>query len=57
MKIEAAAPAVGYKSKKDFYRAVRLHTGLTPGQLRRQRMSTAASMSSGSSSGQPAPDR
>ena len=39
MKIEAAAAAVGYRSKKDFYRAVRLHTGLTPGQLRRRRRS------------------
>ena len=37
MKIEAAAAAVGYQSKKDFYRAVRAHTGSTPGQLRRHR--------------------
>jgi AraC-like DNA-binding protein len=36
MKIEAAAPAVGYKSKKNFYRAVRQVTGLTPGQVRRR---------------------
>jgi AraC-like DNA-binding protein len=36
MKIEAAAPAVGYKSKKNFYRAVRQVTGLTPGQIRRR---------------------
>ena len=37
MKVEAAAAAVGYQSKKDFYRAVRLRTGFTPGQLRRRR--------------------
>ena len=43
MKIDAVALAVGYPSKKDFYRAVRLHTGVTPGQLRRQRGLPAAS--------------
>lgn len=37
MKIEAAAPAVGYRSKKDFYRAVKLRTGFTPGQLRKSK--------------------
>lgn len=34
MKVEAAALSVGYRSKKDFYRAVRQETGSTPGQLR-----------------------
>jgi AraC-like DNA-binding protein len=34
MKIEAAALMVGYRSKKDFYRAVRVETGVTPGSLR-----------------------
>jgi AraC-like DNA-binding protein len=34
MKIEAAALIVGYRSKKDFYRAVRVETGVTPGSLR-----------------------
>jgi AraC-like DNA-binding protein len=43
LKIEAAAPAVGYKSKKDFYRAVKLQTGLTPGQVRRQCRTTRVS--------------
>lgn len=33
-KIEAVAYDVGYKSKKDFYRAVRMVTGVTPGSLR-----------------------
>lgn len=47
MKVEAAAPAVGYKSKKDFYRAVKNHTGLTPGQLRRQRNLAAAEYATG----------
>ncbi len=36
MKVEAAAMSVGYKSKKDFYRAVRLLTGKTPGEWRRK---------------------
>jgi AraC-like DNA-binding protein len=35
MKVEDAAVGVGYKSKKDFYRAVRDETGSTPGKLRR----------------------
>jgi AraC-like DNA-binding protein len=35
MKVEAAGVSVGYKSKKDFYRAVREETGSTPGKLRR----------------------
>jgi AraC-like DNA-binding protein len=35
MKVEAAASSVGYRSKKDFYRAVREETGSTPGKLRR----------------------
>src|SRR5260221_3635318 len=35
LKVEAAARSVGYKSKKDFYRAVKQETGSTPGQLRR----------------------
>jgi methylphosphotriester-DNA--protein-cysteine methyltransferase len=35
MKVEAAAVCVGYRSKKDFYRAVREETGSTPGKLRR----------------------
>jgi AraC-like DNA-binding protein len=34
-KVEAAALAVGYRSKKDFYRAVRQLTGLTPGRTTR----------------------
>ena len=33
-KIESIAQAVGYRSKRAFYRAVRTHIGLTPGQLR-----------------------
>jgi AraC-like DNA-binding protein len=33
-KIESIAEAVGYRSKRAFYRAVRRQTGLTPGQLR-----------------------
>ncbi len=35
MKVEAAGISVGYKSKKDFYRAVREETGSTPAKLRR----------------------
>jgi AraC-like DNA-binding protein len=35
MKVEAAGISVGYKSKKDFYRAVREETGSTPARLRR----------------------
>jgi AraC-like DNA-binding protein len=36
LKIEAVAIDVGYRSKKDFYRMVRVRLGCTPGQLRRQ---------------------
>ena len=35
MNVEAAGISVGYKSKKDFYRAVREETGSTPAKLRR----------------------
>jgi AraC-like DNA-binding protein len=35
-KIEAAAMAVGFRSKKDFYRAVQKLVGCTPGQFRRK---------------------
>jgi AraC family transcriptional activator of mar-sox-rob regulon/AraC family mar-sox-rob regulon transcriptional activator len=42
MKVEAAARSVGYKSKKDFYRAVKQETGSTPGQLRRSPGATRA---------------
>lgn len=41
MKVEAAAVCVGYKSKKDFYRAVKEETGSTPGQLRRLFLSSS----------------
>jgi AraC-like DNA-binding protein len=34
MKVKDAATAVGYKSRKDFYRAVRIKTGGTPRQAR-----------------------
>jgi methylphosphotriester-DNA--protein-cysteine methyltransferase len=34
MKIESAARDVGFRSKKDFYRAVRFQTGFTPGEYR-----------------------
>lgn len=43
MKVEAAASSVGYKSKKDFYRAVKEETGSTPGKLRRALRSDVAS--------------
>jgi AraC-like DNA-binding protein len=41
MKVEAAAVCVGYKSKKDFYRAVKEETGSTPGKLRRLFLSSS----------------
>lgn len=33
-KVETIALAVGYRSKRAFYRAIRRQTGLMPGQLR-----------------------
>ena len=43
LKVEAIASMVGYRSKKNFYRAVRRVTGLTPLQLRRSPRHAAAS--------------
>lgn len=36
LKVEAVAIDVGYRSKKDFYRIVRVRLGCTPGELRRR---------------------
>lgn len=36
-KIEVIAKMVGYRSKKDFYRVIRMTTGATPNQVRRSR--------------------
>jgi AraC-like DNA-binding protein len=41
MKAEVAALLAGYKSKKDFYRAVRLTTGLTPREAAYRKMRQA----------------
>jgi len=42
LKIEAVAYTVGYRSKKDFYRATRTLMGMTPAAIRRRGMMRAA---------------